>query len=193
MFWELLRANWHCPNPLFILSPVVNSMYVNIWSITGYWIEARKGDTDNKNLIDSLLETCRNKQLLWQNYLIGSTSLYISTRLEQNFTDKEKELEGLLKEKPSQMFAYGLVHTKAHADEIVEQGRFFRHILHVPLGDPNKGVNVIKHADVLMTYAAKKRIERPWLIVYRVSWYRVGSACTKTWTRSNKLRLGIIL
>ena len=68
------------------------------------------------------------------------------------------------------MFAFGLVRTKIHADEVCERGNFFRQIMHVPLGDPAKGVNVVKHADVLMTWASKKRCQRPWLIVYRVSY-----------------------
>ncbi|XP_072051015.1 uncharacterized protein [Amphiura filiformis] len=135
----------------------------------GSWIEVRRGNNDNVKLIQSIKESCLNEQALWQNYQIASTSLYKSNKLQQNFAEKEKELEGLLKEKPQQTFAFGLVRTKVHADEICETSAFQRcQVLHVPLGDPSKGVNVVKHADVLMTYAFKKRCTRPWLIVYRI-------------------------
>ena len=140
------------------------------FSLPGSWIQVRKSDQDNKDLISAIVDSRlnENEQVLWQHYQITSTNLYINSNLEERFSAKEKELESVLNKKPPQMFAFGLVRTKTHADEVCERGNFSRQIMHVPLGDPAKGVNVVKHADVLMTWASKKRCQRPWLIVYRV-------------------------
>ena len=66
------------------------------------------------------------------------------------------------------MFAFGLARLEMQATEVCEKSVFNKQVLHAPLGNTSKGVNVVEHADVLMKWAHNIRLPKPCLIVYRV-------------------------
>ena len=116
-------------------------------------------------------QSCNNEGTIPRYWKVRTTKLVRNPQWLKNFTKKRHEINAELGGARGDLpylesYAFGLVRKDI---TVCESADFKKQELYLPIGDLGKGVNLTVHADVLMSWARKKKFTNPSLIIYKVN------------------------